>query len=109
MSTGKPGRPVGLRKTGGRGPGTPNRRTLEVAEKLDALGCDPLAILAAISLSEESPIDARIRCAIELSGLLYLKRRAIDIDSDQEQKYKLKTVIENAASASSDHNDPTGT
>ena len=33
-------------KTGGRTKGTPNRRTAEVSEKLEALGCDPIEGMA---------------------------------------------------------------
>lgn len=36
MANGKPGRPPGLPKTGGRQKGTPNRNKLEFAEQLDA-------------------------------------------------------------------------
>jgi hypothetical protein len=34
------------RKTGGRVKGTPNKRTAEVQEGLDALGCDPIEGMA---------------------------------------------------------------
>jgi hypothetical protein len=30
------------KKTGGRAKGTPNKTTLAVAERLEAIGCDPL-------------------------------------------------------------------
>lgn len=42
-------RPPGLPKTGGRQRGTPNKATVDVAEKLAALGCDPLKILASLA------------------------------------------------------------
>src|SRR3954451_15984279 len=40
------------RKTGGRRRGTPNRRTGEVAERLAALGCDPIELMAAIAMGD---------------------------------------------------------
>src|SRR3954468_16183547 len=39
-------------KTGGRRRGTPNRRTGEVAERLAALGCDPIEGMAAIAMGD---------------------------------------------------------
>ena len=36
------------RKTGGRVAGTPNKRTVEVIERLESLGCDPIAGMAKI-------------------------------------------------------------
>lgn len=41
------------RKTGGRTAGTPNRDTQDVTAKLAALGCDPIAGLAAIATGNE--------------------------------------------------------
>src|SRR5689334_10116780 len=43
--------PLG-RKTGGRRRGTPNRRTGEVAERLAALGCDPIEGMARIAMGD---------------------------------------------------------
>ena len=40
---------TGRPKTGGRKRGTPNRRMADVEKKLAALGCDPLAGMAAIA------------------------------------------------------------
>ena len=53
--TGKGGRPPGLPKTGGRQKGTPNKATQTVAEKLDALGCDPIEGMARIAMNERIP------------------------------------------------------
>lgn len=43
------GRPPGTPKTGGRVVGTPNKRTLEIAELLDGLNCSPIEGMALIA------------------------------------------------------------
>ncbi len=44
---------TGRPKTGGRKRGRPNRRTADIEEKLAAMGCDPIAGMAAITLDEK--------------------------------------------------------
>ncbi len=90
---GKGGRPLGLPKTGGRKKGTPNKSSLAILEKLAELGCDPIAILARICMNEKSPLDARIRCAIELSSYVYAKRRPLD-NPEPQGPCVLKTIVE---------------
>jgi hypothetical protein len=90
----KGGRPIGSPKSGGRKRGTPNKRSLLVAERLENIGCDPIAILASICMDVGAPIDARIRCAIELSCYVYPKRRPIDDPKPQQSTNQLKTVID---------------
>ncbi len=90
---GKCGRPLGLPKTGGRKKGTPNKSTLAISEKLADLGCDPIAILARICMNEKSPLDARIRCAIELSSYLYPKRRPLE-NVEPQRSCEVKTIVE---------------
>lgn len=45
-------KPPGSPKTGGRQPGTPNKRTREVADKLAALNCDPITAIAKLALGD---------------------------------------------------------
>lgn len=93
---GKGGRPLGLPKTGGRKKGTPNKATLAIAEQLSALGCDPIEILARICMDEKSPLDARIRCAIELSSFLHPKRKPLESPSPQPSNCEMKVLVETA-------------
>lgn len=65
-------------KTGGRGLGTPNKRTAEVKERLEALGCDPIEGMARIAMDETVSAEIRGRMYSELAGYLYPKRKAID-------------------------------
>jgi hypothetical protein len=97
---GKGGRPLGLPKTGGRKRGTPNKSTLAAAERLAALGCDPVDVLAQICMNKKSPLDARIRCAIELASYLYPKRRPIENLNPQQSTCELKTIVQTAPAGS---------
>jgi len=80
---GKGGRPVGLPKTGGRQRGTPNKATRAVAEKLEALGCDPILGMARIAMDEKNSAETRGRYYGELAQYVHAKRKPID-DSDGE-------------------------
>jgi len=89
---GKGGRPPGLPKTGGRKKGTPNRSTLAVAEKLAAIGCDPVVILGEIAMAERQETSLRIRAASELLSYCYPKRAPM---TDQPQTDATVQVITN--------------
>jgi len=65
-------------KTGGREKGTPNKRTVELAERLEALDCDPVARLANLANDPDLDPAIRARCCIELMAYLYPKRKAIE-------------------------------
>ena len=66
------------RKTGGRVAGTPNKRTVELASRLDALGCDPIEGMARLAMDEANPPELRGRMYAELAGYVYPKRKAIE-------------------------------
>lgn len=93
---GKGGRPLGLPKTGGRKKGTPNKASLAIEQKLVALGCDPVAILAGIAMDEKAPLEARIRCASDLLSYCYPKRRPLDSPSPQPSNCEMKMIVETA-------------
>jgi len=65
-------------KSGGRTKGTPNRKTLEVAERLAALNCDPLEGMAKLATDESNPPELRGRMYAELAACLYPKRKAVE-------------------------------
>lgn len=105
-------------RIGGRQRGTPNKRSIQAKEKLEALGFDPLTELVAIARGEikfetilnvpdgkggfiqivedlPAPTDIRVRCTIELMGYSYPKRKAIefpDIDKDLIPLYDLGSL-----------------
>jgi hypothetical protein len=65
-------------KTGGRSKGTPNRKTLDVIERLDQLGCDPIEGMATIAMDDSAPIEVRARMFSELATYVAPKRRAVE-------------------------------
>ena len=66
------------RKTGGRVAGTPNKRTQDVIERLEALGCDPIEGMARIAMNEANPPELRGRMFAELAGYVAPKRKAVE-------------------------------
>jgi hypothetical protein len=69
-------------RRGGRAPGTPNRTTAEVSDKLAAIGFDPIAAMVAIATDPAADLALRGRMASELAGYVYPKRRAIDLTAE---------------------------
>ena len=67
------------RKTGGRQKGTPNRRTAEVAARLEELGCDPVEGMARIAMDASNPPELRGRMYAELAQYVAAKRKAIEL------------------------------
>ena len=67
---------------GGRRAGTPNKATLDVITKLQALGCDPIEGMARIAMDESNAPELRGKMFAELAGYIAPKRKAIDHSSD---------------------------
>ena len=68
LPTPGPGRPKGVK----------NKRTLLLEDKLEALGCDPIAYLAEVMMDEARPVELRMKAAAELAPYVWPKRRAIE-------------------------------
>jgi hypothetical protein len=66
------------RKTGGRTAGTPNKRTAEVVERLEALGCDPIEGMARLAMDAANAPELRGRMFSELAQYVAPKRKAIE-------------------------------
>jgi len=90
------GRPIGLPKTGGRQKGTPNRDTLALTAKLDAISCDPLMELAKIGMNQQNPLDIRVRCLFEIASYVYPKRKPVDISNDQPTEFNVNTNLDHS-------------
>src|SRR3954464_11239220 len=84
--------PYGI-KTGGRTAGTPNRRTVEVIEMLDALGCRPIEGMARIAMDEANPVELRARMYAELAGYVAPKRKAIDVSNEGEMAGETLEIV----------------
>jgi hypothetical protein len=67
------------KKTGGRTAGTPNRRTTDVIERLNRLGCDPIEGMARIAMDASNAPELRGRMFAELAQYVAPKRRALDV------------------------------
>lgn len=70
------------RKSGGRHAGTPNKRTTELMDRLESLGCDPVEGMAQIAMNPANAPELRGRMFAELAGYLYPKRKAVEVKSD---------------------------
>ncbi len=70
------------KKTGGRCKGTPNKRTQEARERLDEMGCDPLAGLVKLALDENNSPELRGRLFAELAQYVFPKRRATEVKAE---------------------------
>lgn len=73
-------------KTGGRRAGTPNRRTQEVWDQLQALGCDPIAGMARLALDVTNPPELRARMYSELAQYVAPKRKSVDVSSTSQSR-----------------------
>lgn len=68
----------GRRPGGGRPKGSPNKRTLEVQERLAELGCDPIEGMARIAMNMDNSEELRGRMFAELAQYVAPKRKAIE-------------------------------
>jgi hypothetical protein len=76
-------RPSGLPKTGGRKPGTPNKRTEMLSDALACLDCDVPSKL--IQLLPQLTPEKQATVLLGLMPYLYPKRTAIELDQNDNQ------------------------
>jgi hypothetical protein len=89
-------------KTGGRRAGTPNRRTQEVRDQLEALGCDPIEGMARLALDQANPPELRARMYSELAQYVAPKRKSVDLSSstgDREVVFNIGIQRDNTHNA----------
>lgn len=71
---------------GGRQKGTPNKKSLDISEKIKKLGCDPFEGM--IKIAEEALLSKDLALAgnmyKELAQYIAPKRKAVDISTDNE-------------------------
>lgn len=65
-------------KTGGRQKGTPNKLSASVRQRLEELGCDPIAGMADIAMDENNTPELRGKMHAELAQYAYPRLKAID-------------------------------
>jgi hypothetical protein len=86
------GAKVGERR-GGRQKGTPNKRTIAVAETLAALGCDPIKQMGKIALDERVEVSVRVQVLKELCQYVAPKRKAVEVTGEDGSSIKGELTI----------------
>lgn len=72
-------RPKGLPKTGGRQPGSVNKKTAYARQILDTYGVDPVEQLAKAMKDENVPLEVRVDCAKALLPYVYPRLAAVEV------------------------------
>ena len=103
-AAGNGGKPIGSPKTGGRRKGTPNRATLALRDKLEALGCDPAIELAKMGMNDKNPGELRERCLNDLLPYVYPKRKPVDVSSEGPSVTNVITKCDPENSNGDQHN-----
>ena len=62
-------------KTGGRQKGTPNKKTVDLLERLG--NYNPLDALLAISQDEDTPLEIQVKINLDLMNYVYPKRKSV--------------------------------
>lgn len=81
------------KKTGGRIKGTPNKRTADVIERLERLGCDPIEGMALLAMDPANAPELRGRMYAELAQYVAAKRRALDLASEHQLPVHIRIGI----------------
>ncbi|HEX2244107.1 MAG TPA: hypothetical protein VHK27_12835 [Gammaproteobacteria bacterium] len=70
-------------RRGGRCKGTPNKKTMAVAEVLDELGLDSIKQMGQIAMDERIEVSLRVQVLKELCQYVAPKRKAIEVTGDK--------------------------
>jgi len=81
------GRKPGASKTGGRKAGTPNKKTTELLDKIEAFckergieGYDPVIQMVEIANHDEADLPLKLNAAKEVAQYIHPKRKALEVD-----------------------------
>jgi hypothetical protein len=99
------GRPRRREKTGGRGPGTPNKRTALLREKLIALDYDPVADLVEIARDRKTALDLRVHIHLGLLPYLYPKRKPAEELMEESMTINVITALDDGGEVSNARGD----
>jgi hypothetical protein len=80
-------------RRGGRQKGTPNKRTIAVAEKLEALGCDPIQQMGQIAIDERVEVNVRVQVLKELCQYIAPKRKAVEVTGEDGGLVKTEMTV----------------
>ena len=80
-------------RRGGRQIGTPNKRTIAVAEKLAALGCDPIKQMGQIAMDERVEVNVRVQVLKKLCQYVAPKRKAVAVTGEDGGPVKTELTV----------------
>ena len=81
-------------RRGGRTAGTPNKRTVELVERLAELACDPVEGLVRIANDPATDAALRARVYADLLPYLYPKRKALEVASPDNSPIEVRWIGE---------------
>ena len=74
----------GKREGAGRKPGSLNKRTYDLAEKLESLNCDPFEGMVKLALDDSLDPGLRGRMYAELAQYVMPKRKSVEMEAKVE-------------------------
>ena len=77
---------------GGRAPGTPNKRTAELVERLAELECDPVEGLVRIAADPNTDAVLRARVYADLLPYLYPRRKAMELSGHDNSPIQVSWI-----------------
>jgi hypothetical protein len=80
-------------RRGGRTAGTPNRRTLEVAEKLEQLGCDPIEGMARLAMDVANSPELRGKMLAELAAYTTPRLKAVELTETLKEEGEKRELL----------------
>lgn len=83
------------KKTGGRKAGTPNKKTAEKVDAIEASGLTPLDFMLTVLRDESQSMDNRMWAAEKAAPYVHAKLANIEIAGDQEKpvRHKIEFAI----------------
>jgi len=84
-------------KTGGRKKGTPNKKTIDLLERMGNF--DPIENLIEIVKNKCTPLDLRVKINLDLLPYIYPKRKPLESTKDNESEVSTKELFLNSLRA----------
>lgn len=82
----------GKRPGAGRPKGSKNKRSLEIQERLDELGVDPIEGMAVIAMDPTTSPELKLSCYKELAQYVAPKRKAVDMNATMDGSFSIEVV-----------------
>ncbi len=82
----------GKREGAGRPPGSKNKRTQEIEEKLAGLNCDPIEGMAMIASDPTASQELKFQAFKELAQYVAPKRKAVEMEIEGSGSFNINVV-----------------